>query len=227
MKPWTTVDRATTPDGQMLTLEEHDGDYAIRVAGAVLMTTRQHWSEEQAAELACAHVRGKAARVLVGGLGLGFTLRATLRLVGVDAGVIAAEMLAPVIAWNRLPSMPCAAAVADPRVTIVARDVAEIIRESAGAFDSIVLDVDNGPAALTVHGNRALYSLEGLRAAHTALRPNGCLSIWSAAPDAAFERSMQAVGFGVEARTVRARPGGGRRHTIFLGRKPAGAQRAS
>lgn len=219
MKKWTTVDRTTTPDGKALSLEEHDGDYTIRLDGAVLMTTRQHASEEKAAELACAHLGTKrGARVLIGGLGFGFTLKAALAAAGPEARVTVAELLEPVIAWNRNPALPlAAAALTDPRVTVAPRDVGDLIREASGGFDAIVLDVDNGPAALTLDGNLRLYSTAGLRSMYAALRPRGCVAIWSVNPDAEFVRAMARAGFRAESRTVRSRPGSGSRHTIFLG----------
>ena len=124
MKKWTTVDRTTTADGKTLSLEEHDGDYTFRIDGAIIMTTRQHASEEKAAELACAHVNGRDARVLIGGLGFGFTLKAALAAVGPRSRVTVAELLEPVIAWNSNPALPLAAtAMRDTRVTVALRDV--------------------------------------------------------------------------------------------------------
>lgn len=219
MKKWTHVDATKTPDGRTLTLDEHDGEYTIQVDGSVLMATRQHWSEEKAAEMACAHVKTKpSARVLIGGLGFGFTLKAALASVGPSAKVVVAEILEAVIEWNRRPDLPLARiAMEDPRVEIVLRDVNDVIREGRGGFDAIVLDVDNGPAALTADSNRRLYSPSGLRAVREALRPEGCVAFWAAAPDDPFKAAMAMAGFRVETRVVRAHPNGGRKHTIFLG----------
>ena len=220
MKQWTTLDRALTPDGQTISLHEHDGSYAIRVDGVPLMSTRQHASEEKLAELACAHVRGIGrARVLIGGLGFGFTLRAALGAVATDATVVMAEILGAVIAWNRNPAFPLAADVlADPRVTVRQQDVAEVIRQARRSFDSIILDVDNGPAALSTGGNARLYDAAGLHNARAALRPAGCLAIWSVAPDPAFGRLMVQSGFTLEVRRCRSHVSSGRWHTLFLGR---------
>jgi spermidine synthase len=220
VKKWTTVDRALTQDGKSISLHEHDGSYAIRVDGIPLMSTRQHASEEMLAELACAHVHGTSrACVLIGGLGFGFTLRAALGALAGDATVVIAEILGAVIAWNRNPAFPLAADVlADPRVTVVQQDVGEIIRESRARFDSIILDVDNGPAALSTGGNGRLYGSAGLQNARAALRPAGCLAIWSAAPDRAFERLMVQAGFLVDARRSRSHGSSGRWHTLFVGR---------
>jgi spermidine synthase len=224
VKTWTTVDQALTPDGKTISLHEHDGSYAIRVAGIPLMSTRQHASEEKLAELACAQVRGiRHARVLIGGLGFGFTLKAALAAVAADATVVMAEMLGAVIAWNRNPAFPLAAAwLADPRVTVLQQDVGDVIRDvirkAGGSFDSIILDVDNGPAALSASGNGRLYDYTGLRNARAALRPAGCLAVWSVAPDPAFEKLMTQAGFSVEVHRCRSHGSSGRWHTLFLGR---------
>src|SRR5258708_5965589 len=130
LKKWTLVDRTLAPDGTTISLYEHDGDYSIRAGAAELMSTRRHASEEKLAELACQHVRDKpGARVLVGGLGFGHTLKAALSALAADAAVVVVEILAAVIAWNRNPAFPLAAdALADPRVVVVRRDVVEVIR---------------------------------------------------------------------------------------------------
>lgn len=220
MKKWTTVEETLTPDGKTIALVEHDGSYTIRVDGAPLMSTRQHGSEEKIAELACAHLAGKrGARVLVGGLGFGFTLRAALSSLAPDASVVVVEILAAVIAWNRNPSFPLAAdALADPRVSVLQQDVTDVIREQRAGFDSIILDVDNGPSALSTDGNDRLYGLTGLQLALAALRPGGLVAFWSAAPDRAFEKRMIRAGFKVEVHDCRSRSNSGRRHTVFLGR---------
>jgi spermidine synthase len=219
MKKWTTVEEALTPDGKTISLHEHDGSYAIHVDGIPLMSTRQHASEEKLAELACAHVRAmRHARVLVGGLGFGFTLNAALAALPADATVVMAEILGAVIAWNRNPAFPLAAdCMADPRVTVLQQDVGETIRQARGSFDAIILDVDNGPAALTTGANVRLYDSAGLRHARAALRPAGCLAVWSVAPDPAFEKLMTQAGFRVELHRSRSRVGSGRWHTLFLG----------
>ena len=221
MKPERLLDQTTTPGGQTVALYEHDGAYSIRVGGSELMSTRQHASEETVAVLGCAHLKAaRKARVLIGGLGFGFTLRATLAAVPSDATVIVAELLAPVIAWNRNPELPLAHdALADRRVEVVNRDVVDVIAESA--FDSIILDIDNGPAALTVESNNLLYNARGLEQMRNALRPEGCVAIWSAAPNPRFEKRFRQAGFQIEVHRARARPNGGGWHTIFLGRAAA------
>lgn len=220
MKKWVSLDKALTTDGRTISLHEHDGEYAIRIDGATLMSTRQHGSEEKLAELACAHLKGKrGARVLIGGLGFGFTLKAALSALAPDATVVVAEIMAEVIVWNRNPAYKLPDNDVDnPRVTILHRDVREAIAESRGGFDSIMLDVDNGPGPLSTEVNRRLYDMAGLQSARTALRPGGALAFWSVAPDPLFERLLRAAGFTVEVKTCRAHANGGRRHTVFLGR---------
>jgi spermidine synthase len=221
LKKRTLIDQAQAPDGTPISLFEQDGVYSIRAGAVELMSTRQHSSEEKLAQLACAHVRGvRGARVLIGGLGFGFTLRAALSAVGPDAAVVVAEILAAVIGWNRNAAFPLAAdALADGRVSVLQQDVGEVIRDARGSFDSIILDVDNGPAALTTAGNHRLYTEVGLRAIRAALRPGGCAAFWSAAPDRAFERLLVGAGFAVEVQGCRAHGNSGSRHTLFVGRR--------
>jgi spermidine synthase len=227
MKKWTSLDTALTPDGKIISLNEHDGSYTIRVDGAALMSTRRHTSEEKLAELACRHATDiRGARVLIGGLGFGFTLRAALAALAADATVVMVEILAAVIAWNRNPFFKLAAdAMADPRVIVLQKDIGDVIRESRDGFDSIILDVDNGPAALSFEGNNRLYDFKGLQLARAALRPGGCVAFWSAAPDPAFEKLMSHVGFEVDVCRCRPRAKSGGWHTIFLGREVSGTCR--
>jgi len=214
------LDSTQTPDGRSLVLAEHDGDYSISVGGAELMSTRKHNSEDKLAELACVGLRTKrGVRVLIGGLGLGFTLKAALAVLGRDATIVQAEILPAVIAWNRNEGYPLAAeALKDPRVVLAQQDVAVVIRESQGAFDAIMLDVDNGPAALTVDGNKGLYGVAGLNAVKAALKPDGCVVYWAAAPDLPFEKLLSKVGFEVEVHRARAHTTSGSWHTLYLGR---------
>jgi len=222
MKPTRLLDRAVTPDGTPLTLHEHDGALALRVGGVELMSTRQHHSEERMAELACAGLRDrKHAAVLIGGLGLGFTHRETLRPVAADATVVVAELVPAVIAWNRNPDYRLAADVIDdPRVEIVVGDVAEVLGESRGRFDSIMLDVDNGASGLTAAANEGLYGQTGLGAARAALKPRGRLAVWSASPDHRFVADMEEAGFAVEVVKARTHPTGGSWNSIFVGTRP-------
>lgn len=219
MKPTRLLGRATTPDGTSITLHEHDGAISIRVGGIELMSTRQHHSEERLAELACAGLRDRRrATVLIGGLGLGFTLRETLRHVAADAHVVVAELLPEVIAWNREPAYGLAADVIDdPRVEIVSGDVADVIATSRGRFAGIMLDVDNGASGLTVAANDGLYAASGLAAARRALRPGGRLAVWSAVDDPRFAGRMTDAGFVVEVVRARTHPTGGSWNSIFVG----------
>jgi len=219
MKPTRLLDRSTTPDGTPITLHEHDGTISIRVGGVELMSTRQHHSEERLAELACGGLtERRRAAVLIGGLGLGFTLRETLRHVAEDATVVVAELVPAVIAWNRNPAYRLAADVIDdPRVEIVTGDVADVLAESRGRFDRIMLDVDNGPSGLTATANDALYVATGLGAARAALRPMGRLAVWSAGEDRRFVARMEAAGFAVEVVKARTHSTSGGWNSIFLG----------
>lgn len=219
MKPTRLLDRAITPDGRPLTLHEHDGTRSIRVGGVELMSTRQHHSEERMAELACEGLRDRPrAAVLIGGLGLGFTLRETLRHVGPDARVVVAELVPAVVAWNRDPAHGLAADVIDdPRVEIVVGDVAELLHESRCRFDAIMLDVDNGAAGLTAAANDRLYVAAGLGAARAALKPGGRLAVWSAGVDPAFARALEEAGFDVEVVKARTHPTGNSWNCIFVG----------
>lgn len=225
MKRVERLDEATAPDGSVLTLYRHDGAYSIRVDGEELMSTRRHHSEDVLAELACAPVRGRAdARVLIGGLGLGFTLRAALGSLGADARVVVAEIVEAVIRWNRDPRYALAAdALADPRVELRHDDVARVLAADPGAFDAIMLDVDNGAAALVTRGNAGLYRAEGIRRAVAALRPGGRLAYWSAGGDEAFEGALRRAGLSVEVHRVRAHPSLKSWHTIFVARRASEA----
>ena len=224
MKKWTLLDTAKTPDGGSISLLEHDGSHSIRVDGVELMSTRRHNSEEKLAELACAGLLEKpGARILIGGLGFGFTLRAALPLLSPHATVLLAEILAPVIQWNQNPALGLAAdALADPRVTLRHADVQAVIQECAAGrrLDSILLDVDNGAAALTTGANESLYELRGLRSAYAALVSGGCAAYWSATPNKAFEQRLVRAGFQVTVQRCHAHRNSGSRHTLFVARRP-------
>ena len=219
MKPTRLLDRATTPDGTPITLHEHDGAMSIRAGSIELMSSRQHHSEERLAELACAGLRDRNhAAVLIGGLGLGFTLRATLKALSQDATVVVAELVPAVIAWNRNPAYRLAADVIDdPRVEIVAGDVADVLADSQARFDAIMLDVDNGASGLTSAGNDSLYTARGLGIARAALKPGGRLAVWSADDDPRFAARMEAAGFAVNRVKTRTHPTGGSWNWIFVG----------
>ena len=218
MKKFERLDSAVAPDGTVLALFRHDREYMLRVSGVELMSTRQHHSEEKLAELVCLPLRDtREARVLIGGLGFGFTLAAVLRSVGADARVVVAELVAAVIEWNRNPEYDLAGpALRDARVDVRHDDVANVLAVSPGAFDAIILDVDNGATGLTTAHNADLYGDSGIRTAAAALRPNGRLAYWSAGDDPAFESSLCRAGLTVEAIRVRRRAAARGTHTIFV-----------
>lgn len=187
------------------------------------MSSRMHGSEEALATFACQRARGlDRPRVLVGGLGMGFTLRATLDLLPPTAVVVLAELVPAVVDWNRgvlgsLAGRP----LADARVHVEMGDVAATLRSSAGRFDAVLLDVDNGPSAFTESGNAALYDNRGVADAKAALAPGGVLAVWSAREDRKFEQRLRHAGFTVTVEQVRARlKKGGPRHAIFVARRP-------
>jgi spermidine synthase len=218
VKPVERLAEATAPDGSVLILYRHDGDYQLRVNGVELMSTRKSQSEERLAELGCAHlVEQPEARVLIGGLGFGFTLKAALRILPPDARIVVAELVAEVIAWNRNPGYALAGdAMRDPRVEVRNADVAQVLRTSAAAFDAILLDVDNGAQSLTTKGNEELYREAGVRAAMAALRPGGRLAYWSAEKDPRFRKTLQRVGLTVDEQHVRAHESSGAFYTLLI-----------
>ncbi len=185
------------------------------------MNSRAYGSEVALAELGCGRLESvDDARVLVGGLGMGFTLAAALRTVPENARVTVAELIPDVVEWNRGPLGECAGQpLQDPRTQIHLGDVKELLIGDKLRFDAILLDVDNGPEGLTHSDNQWLYSLEGLEDIFHTLRPEGILAVWSAGPDSMFTIRLKKIGFKVDVRTVRARPGKGSRHTIFLAQK--------
>lgn len=220
MKKTTLLDTATTPDGTPLALFAHDDDRIIRVRGIELMSTRQHHSEERLGELACEGLAAvRAPRVLIGGLGMGFTLRAVLRVLPADAEVIVAELIPAVVRWNRDPRLGLGAdCLADRRVSIVEGDVADCLGEGAGRYDAVILDVDNGTSALTARGNDRLYQATGVGLVRRALSPGAVAAYWSAHDDPAFVDLLEASGFEVAVERVRphAKARGGSSHHIFV-----------
>ncbi len=218
MKPFKKLGQATAPDGTVLSLYAHDGAYQIRVNGVELMSTRRHNSEDALAELACAPLREqRGARVLIGGLGLGFTLKAALRLLPTDARVVVAELVAAVIDWNLNPEWTISTeAMSDPRVEVRHDDVARVLKGSPGVFDAILLDIDNGAEALTTKGNAYLYRSVGIHLAAAALRPGGRLVYWSAVEDAAFVSALREAGLTVTVTSARAHVTSGPWHTLFV-----------
>jgi spermidine synthase len=220
MKKLERLAETRTPDGTVLVLHRHDGDYLIRADGAELMSTRHHHSEDQLAALACAPLRDHPdARVLIGGLGFGFTLKAALRTLRSDARVVVAELVRAVIDWNDNPDYTLArSAMRDERVEVRHADVGAVLREQAGQFDAIMLDVDNGPDPMTTSGNGALYTDAGIRMSAAALRPGGRIVYWSAQDDRKFERTLRRAGLTVEPVRVWSRGASGTMHTLFVGR---------
>jgi SAM-dependent methyltransferase len=221
--PWNKLATARAPDGTELSLWRRGDEIVVRVGGVDLMGSRQHGSEEVLAELGCEGL-GEGARVLIGGLGLGFTLEATLELLPRKAEVVVGELLPEIVAWVRDP-VGRGAYLDDRRVRIAIGNVAEIIRGSEARFDAIMLDVDNGPAALCLKDNHVLYGPDGLAAAHRALKPGGRLAIWSASIDNAFTKRFGKSGFDARAVPIRARRDKGARHCIFVGDRVDGTRR--
>ncbi len=223
MKATVLRDQATTPDGRLMTLHEHDGALMIRVGGVELMSTRRHHSEERLAELTIRRLKKQSRpRLLIGGLGMGFTLRAALAGLGPEARVVVAELMPAVVAWNLDPAYGLGAdALADRRVELVTGDVIDLLAKNPAAYDAIILDVDNGASGLSTGSNSRLYSPAGLGLAKAALRPHGCLAIWSAGDDPAFVERMQRSGLVVTVERVRTHATGGGWVTLFFGSAPA------
>jgi len=225
MIPWEYLESASVPgNGGEIRLYRRDAEFSIRVGNRELMNSRVHASEEALATLAIARVADRARpRILIGGLGMGFTLAAVLRHLGPEGRVVVAELVPAVVAWNRGPLASLAGhPLQDARVTVREVDVAQILRGTRQAYDAILLDVDNGPEGLARRDNDWLYARPGLEAAQAALRPAGVLAVWSASPHPVFVQRLRRVGFKVDEVCVPARESRkGRRHTIWLaGRAP-------
>jgi spermidine synthase len=224
VKPLELIGQTTTPDGADMTLTRHTNEYIILANGKTLMSSRMHGSEEALATFACRRLQTvERPCVLLGGLGMGFTLRATLDLLPADAIVVVAELVPAVVEWNRGPLGPLAGhPLKDKRVRIELGDVAVVLRSTPHRFDAVLFDMDNGPAAFTAADNSRLYDDGGLAAVRTALKDGGVLAIWSAWDDRKFEQRLRYGGFAVKVERVRGRlKKGGPRHTIFLGEKLA------
>lgn len=222
MKAWELLGESSTPDGSDIQLQRRDDEYLILASGKPLMSSRLHGSEEALATLGCSRARAlEQPRVLVGGLGMGFTLRAVLDGLSIDAVVTVAELVPAVIEWNRaFLAVLAGHPLRDPRVRIQAADVGFTLRANPGGYDVVLLDTDNGPAAFTAADNAGLYDNAGVAAAFAALRPGGTLAVWSAWEDRKFEQRLRFHGFHVEVVRVRARlRRGGPRHTIFVAHK--------
>jgi len=220
---WVQLGVASVPGGGELRLMQRGAEFSILAGSIELMNSRLSGSEEALASLTCARVRERPQpHILIGGLGMGFTLRAALAALGPNAAVIVAELVPEVIAWARGPlATVYGQCLVDPRVTVFEGDVADKIRGAQSGYDAILLDVDNGPEGLMRKSNDDLYDAYGLREAYAALRTGGVLAVWSSAPDPSFTNRLCAVGYGVEELRVwaKGRPGGAR-HVIWLATKP-------
>jgi spermidine synthase len=222
MKPSILLGEATIPDtNKQMLLYQHEVKFSIVIPGrGELMNSRVNGSEIALAELTCERIKGtKNARLLIGGLGMGFTLAAALKSSGPDAEVVVAELVPEVVDWNRdLMGEPAGHPLSDSRTTVHIGDVADLLREPGSGFDAIMMDVDNGPEALIRRENDWIYTTEGLAATARALRPGGVLSVWSAGPDRLFVKRMKEAGFKVDERVVRPhKKGKGARHFIWFG----------
>jgi spermidine synthase len=224
VKPWELLGQTRSPDGDEMTLARHGSEYVIRASGQTLMSSRMHGSEEALATFSCARARTiEAPCCLIGGLGMGFTLRAALDLLPPDATVVVAELIPELVEWNRGPLGTLAGhPLRDKRVVLELGDVAAVLHAARCRFDAVLLDVDNGPSAFTTAYNASLYDDKGLAAARAALKPGGIFAVWSAREDRRFEQRLRYAGFDVTVERVRGRlKKGGPRHVIFLGAAPA------
>jgi len=220
MRPWTLLGTATVPgEGAPLRLMQRGDEFVIMAGTNPLMNSRMSGSEQGLATLSWARIAGRPKpHVLIGGLGMGFTLRAALSAMPADVRITVAEIVPQIVDWARGPLAHIfAGCLDDPRVTIEVVDVGKLIAARKAAYDAILLDVDNGPEGLSRDGNDRLYSLAGLAKSHAALKPGGVLAVWSAHPDAKFTKRLGESSFRVEEIGVRERHGGkGARHTIWM-----------
>ena len=239
MDHWINIESSIIPGSDIeLTLSQRNDDFAIRISGVPgdLMNSRMHHSEDELAKLGCSRLSTvENARVLVGGLGMGFTLAAVLKTVGASAKVTVAELVPAVVEWNRGLLGHCAGRpIDDERTRVHLGDVADLLKRQSvkrqpvkqpfDEFDAILLDVDNGPEAMTHSDNEWLYSQTGLKSIYEKLRPEGIVAIWSARANPVFTKRLKKTGFNVQECTVRARPGKGSRHTIFVAQKGSAHQ---
>ena len=224
MIPWLQLDTARVPGADVqLRLMQRGGEFSMMLGQNELMSSRLSGSEEALATLACRRIEAvKSPHILIGGLGMGFTLRAALAVLGSDARIMVAELVPAVIAWARGPMADIFGdSLDDPRASIREADVVDVIRSHDSAFDAILLDVDNGPEGLIRKANDALYDLKGLRAIRRALRPGGVLAVWSSGPNPLFSKRLRAAGFDVNEVAVRATTKrSGSRHVIWFATKP-------
>jgi spermidine synthase len=230
MIPWLQIDVVRVPGADVeLRLMQRGTEFSMRLGSNELMNSRLSGSEAALATLACRKLEAhKRPHLLIGGLGMGFTLRAALAVLGSEARIVVAELVPAVIAWARGPMAGIFGdSLDDPRVSLRGTDVVELIRSQASAYDAILLDVDNGPEGLIRKANDALYDSKGLNAIHRALRSGGVLAVWSSRPDARFTKRLRDAGFEVSEVAIRATAERrGVRHLIWLAAKPAGARPA-
>ncbi len=228
MIPWLQIDTARVPGAEVeLRLMRRGDEFSMMLGPNELMNSRLSGSEEALATLVCRRIEAvKAPHLLIGGLGMGFTLRAALAVLGSEARIVVAELVPAVIAWARGPMAAIFGnSLDDPRARVVGADVIEVIQSHASAFDAILLDVDNGPEGLVREANNALYDLKGLKAIRRALRPRGVLAVWSSGPNPSFSRRLREAGFDVNEVAVRATTKRkGARHVIWFATRPEGAR---
>jgi len=216
--PWSLLDKAQVPGGGELRLMRRGTEFSIKLGTQELMNSRLSATEQALATIGCAKIKARAKpSILIGGLGMGFTLRAALAVLGKQAQIVVAELVPAVVAWARGPMAKLSGdSLSDPRVRIHEGDVRDLIRSGCSVYDAILLDVDNGPEGMTRKANDRLYDLKGLRAAHAALRVGGVLAVWSSAPDPKFTARLRKTGFAVIENPVRAKgPQGGAQHFIW------------
>ena len=219
MKPWETLATVTTPDGSRFELQRRDANYVIQADGYDLMTSYSHGSEDAMMSLACPRPSADAC-ILIGGLGMGYTLAATLDLLPPGGSVVVSELVPEVVEWNRGPLGPLAGhPLDDPRTDLIVGDVADVIRDSESRFDAVLLDVDNGVDSFTLARNSWLYTPEGLVTAHRSLRTRGALAVWSAGAERTFEGRLRAAGFTASTHPVRGRDKRGGHYSVFVGRR--------
>ena len=219
MLPRELIGTAQIPGGEELKLVKHGRDFIIMLGRNELMSSRMSGSEEALANMTCERLKSREApHFLIGGYGMGFTLRAALKQLGPKAKITVAELAPEIIDWAKGPMANLTdGCLDDPRVELIQGDVAEVIKAASKKYDAILLDVDNGPSGLVRPDNNSLYSMNGLAKSRAALRPGGVLAIWSAAPDERFTKRLRDAGFKAEMVTVRARSNGkGPRHTIWF-----------